>query len=125
MPGPSDSSATASVLSGVHPRLVWQALVGSFNNLHQFRQVFAADRTHQPKLGHVAADGVGELGPLLYQYLADLVQHHHTLLVWALHLDEPHRRPGHRLADRLRVGRIILLAFDIGFTQLGGISRTS
>src|SRR5271166_2232198 len=39
--------------------------------------------------------------------------HQPTLLLDRLHLHKSHRRPAYRLADRLRVGRIVLVALDI------------
>ena len=39
--------------------------------------------------------------------------------------NKAHGRPAHRLADRLSVGRIVLLAFDVGLHVVGAISRTS
>ena len=39
-------------------------------------------------------------------------QHGARLLFLRFHRDEAHGRPARRLADRLRVGRVVLLAFD-------------
>ena len=53
------------------------------------------------------------------------MEHHGALLLRALDLDEPHRRPGNRLADCLGIRSIILLALHIGLDVIGGISRAS
>jgi hypothetical protein len=45
------------------------------------------------------------------------VQHQTRLLVGRFHRHEAHARPLHRLADRLGIGRVILLAFN---TRQGG-----
>jgi hypothetical protein len=42
------------------------------------------------------------------------MQHHHALLLHGFHGNKAHGRPAHRLANRLSVGRIVLLAFDVG-----------
>lgn len=42
------------------------------------------------------------------------MDHQLALLLGSLHLDEAHARPGDGLADRLSVGRIVLLSLQIG-----------
>src|SRR5262245_46235476 len=44
--------------------------------------------------------------------------HQPALLRGRLHLHKSHRRPANRLADRLRIGRIVLVALDIGLHVL-------
>ena len=60
------------------------------------------------------SDRVRKPNPLAHQQQAGPMQHHHALLLRSLHRNKAHGRPAHRLADRLSVGRIVLLAFDVG-----------
>ena len=78
----------------------------------------ASDSCGDAELGHVGAQGVADLGALPRQDLAHPVQHHGRLLVRRLRANEPHRRPGHRFADRLGIGRIVLAALHIGLHVL-------
>ena len=66
-----------------------------------------------PNSRHVPADRVRELDALTHQHQPNPMQHHHALLLGALHLDEAHGRPGHRLADRLGISRIVLLPLHV------------
>jgi hypothetical protein len=66
----------------------------------------------------VPAHGVDELRALADQLRARAVQHRQTLLLDALHRNERHARPRHRLADRSGVTRIRLAALDIGLDVL-------
>jgi hypothetical protein len=79
----------------------------------QARQPLAADRRDDAESGHVRADGVAELGALARQHQPDAVQHQDALLLDRLRLDEAHRRPADRLADRLCVGGVVLLPLDV------------
>ena len=67
------------------------------------------------KLGKVAAQGIDQHGALADEQASRPVQHQHALLLRALDRNEAHRRPGHCLADRFGVGRIILLPLDVRF----------
>ncbi len=51
---------------------------------------------------------------LLDHQVPRLVKHQDGLLSGALDWNETHLRPRHRLADRLRVGRVVLAALDVG-----------
>ena len=66
------------------------------------------------QLGHVPTKRIHQHGPLAHQQVARPVQHQHRLLLGRLDRHEAHRRPRHRLADRLGVGRIRLAALDVG-----------
>ena len=46
--------------------------------------------------------------------VAGAMQGLHVELCLGLQLDEPHRRPGRRLGDRLRIPIVVLLRLDIG-----------
>jgi hypothetical protein len=46
------------------------------------------------------------------------VQHQNRLLLGALHRHKPHVGALNRLADRLRIGRIVLVALEVGLNIL-------
>ena len=54
--------------------------------------------------------GIDYLGPLPHQKIARAMQHQPALLLGRFDLYKTHGRPPHRLANRLGVGRIVLLA---------------
>ena len=62
----------------------------------------------------MAAQCVGEHRALPDQQVPRTVKHEDRLLFGALHRNEAHGRPRDRLADRLRIGGIVLPAFDVG-----------
>ena len=68
---------------------------------------------YDAELRQVAAQGVYQHCPLPDQELAEPMQHQHALLFLALHRNEAHRRPRHRLANLLGVGRVILLPLHV------------
>jgi hypothetical protein len=70
--------------------------------------------SHDAMLRHVPTDRIRKPGPLPHQQQAGPMQYHHALLLGSLHGNKAHKRPAHRLADRLSVGRIVLLALDVG-----------
>jgi hypothetical protein len=72
----------------------------------------------QAEFGGIAADGVGELRAIADQPIPHAHQHQGCLLLGRLHRHEAHRRPAHRLAQRLGVRRIVLAALDVGLDQL-------
>ena len=53
------------------------------------------------------------------------VQQHGSLLVSRLDRHKAHRRAPNSLADRFRIGGIVLVALDVRLHVLRGISRTS
>ncbi|MBA7592789.1 hypothetical protein ES708_34983 [subsurface metagenome] len=61
------------------------------------------------KLGEVPAQRVDQLGPLTHEQVARTEHHCRSLSLRALALDEPHRRALRRLANRFRVGHVVLL----------------
>ena len=75
----------------------------------QHRHVRTALGRDPAILGQMAADGVDQLGPLAHQKIARPEHQTAGLLLLALDRHEPHRRPLRRLADRLGIGRIVLL----------------
>ena len=58
--------------------------------------------------------GIDQLGPLAHQQIACSMLHQLTLLLGRLDRYEPHGWTPHRLADRLGVGGIVLVALDVG-----------
>ncbi len=66
----------------------------------------------QPYSAQVAAKSVDRLCPLAYREIARPEHHAAGLLLFVLHRREAHARPLRRLADRLGVGRVVLLPLD-------------
>jgi hypothetical protein len=66
----------------------------------------------------MTADRVDELGALANQPLALARQHQSRLLVRRFRRHEAHLRPACRLAQRRRIGRIVLAARHIGLGEL-------
>src|SRR5262249_5248207 len=69
---------------------------------------------HQPELRRIAANGVAPLRAPAPHLLAHPCQHQRRLLRLCLHRHETHRRPAHRLADRLGVDLVVLAPLDVG-----------
>ena len=110
---------------------VWDELVsdrGPLNSLYakiaigyafQLLEPFAPLRSHNAKLGQMRPQGIDHLGPLPHQKIARSMQHQLALLLGRFNLHKTHGRPPHRLADRLRVGGIVLVALDVGLHVFG------
>jgi hypothetical protein len=77
-------------------------------------QALPPNRRGKPELRHVASDRIRELDALAHEHQPNAMQHHDALLLDALPLDEAHSRASHRLTDRLGIGRVVLLALDVG-----------
>ena len=93
----------------------WQArILLARNDLQQLLDPFAPLRSHNAELGQMRPQGIDYLGPLPHQKVARPMQHQPALLLDRFDLHKPHGRPPHRLADRLGVGGIVLVALDIG-----------
>jgi hypothetical protein len=68
--------------------------------------------THRdPALQHEGTNLVDDAGPLAHQPVTHPVQRLQVELIDRLGGDKSHRRPQHRLGDRFRVAKIILLSF--------------
>jgi hypothetical protein len=95
---------------------MWSSALGALGDDHldQPLQPRTADRRHDAILRHVPTDRVRKPDPLAHQQQAGPMQHHHALLLHSLHGNKAHGRPAHCLADRLGIGGIVLLAFDVG-----------
>ena len=75
-------------------------------------------RRDDAELGQMAAQGIDRRRALADQLVAHPMQHQHRLLRRALDRYEPHARPLHGLAACLGVGRIMLVALDVGLDVL-------
>ena len=80
----------------------------------ELRHVARSLRHHHPELRTMPAQRVDRHHPLTAQQLARAMQHQQRLLRDALHRHEAHLRPLHRLADRRRIGSIVLVRLDVG-----------
>src|SRR5437899_4443841 len=78
-------------------------------------QSFTPLRCHQPELGKVGTKRVNQLRPLADQEISRPVQHQRALLLDVLDWHKTHRWPRDGLADRRRIGSIVLAALHIGF----------
>src|SRR2546427_8096666 len=80
---------------------------------HQLPQPLNALSRHDSKLAERRPQRVGYHGALPHQQRAGGVNSHRRLLLYALHRHRPHRRTADRLADRLRVPAVVLVALHI------------
>ena len=76
------------------------------------RQSLGAERRDEAELGGVSAPCVRRRRLLTRQQRPGAVEHRHGLLVDALDRHEAHGWPTHRLADRLGVGRVVLVPLE-------------
>src|SRR6266436_6345028 len=101
---------------------------------HQLADMMGTFGDHDAKLRHQPAQRVDQHGALLDQHLTHLVNARRRLLHLGLDRDKAHRWPAHRLADRLGIRRVVLVAPDIGLgigrwdqphvvAQLGDLAR--
>src|ERR1700733_5518079 len=74
----------------------------------------APDRCDDAELRKMSADGIDHRSLLADEQVTGPMQRQATLLLWRLGRDEPHVRPGDRLADRLGVSAIVLMPLDVG-----------
>ena len=88
--------------------------VAGLDQLSQFAGVSRPLSRDHADLGQVAAQAVQQLRSLRDQHLPRLVTHQRRLVRKRAHTDKPHRRPRHRLTDRRRVCRVVLLPANIG-----------
>ena len=73
-----------------------------------------ASRYDQPIFGMVTAKRIDRLGPLSHRQIPRPKHHRAGLLCLTLQCHKTHRRPLRRLADRLGISHVILLAFNKG-----------
>ena len=92
----------------------WFCLI--LDSLHKLRNVSRPFGHDDAELGQMAAQGIDDLGPLPHQQIAGPEYDRCGLGLLALGRHEAHGRALGRLADRLRIGRIVLLPLDEGLT---------
>jgi hypothetical protein len=86
----------------------------AYHGKQRFQSVYAS-RCHNADLSQMRAHRIDQLCALTDQQIPRAVQHQRSLLLDRLHRHKAHTRPGHRLADRRRIGCIILRTLDVGF----------
>jgi hypothetical protein len=86
--------------------------------LNQDADAVGAIGSDDAEFREVSADAVDQLCPLARQHLSHAMQHEDFLLALFLDRNEPHRRPGHGLANGLRIGRVVLVGLHIGLNIL-------
>jgi hypothetical protein len=70
------------------------------------------DRRNDPELGKMGPDCIDHRGLLADEEMAGAVEHQATLLLRGLGWYKSHVGPGDRLANRLRISRIVLLPLE-------------
>ena len=83
------------------------------SDFEQLIDTLASDRRDDPERGKMSTDRIDHGGLLADKEMARAMQHQATLLLGGLGLDKPHVGPGDCFADRLGIGGIVLMAFDI------------
>src|SRR5450631_4877851 len=123
MPGPDQSVKLQYLLLDL-PQLspeFQETCAGHFRNppvawigydIEQFLDTAAPNRRNDPELGKMAPDRVDHRGLLTDEQMARSVEQQAALLLRSLGRQEPHVGPGDCLANRLCVGRVILLPLD-------------
>jgi len=88
------------------------------NDLQQLLEPCGPLCSRNAELGQVRPQSIDHLGPLTHQQIAHAMQHQPALLLGRFGLHETHGRASDRLADRLGVGGIVLVALDVGLHVL-------
>src|SRR5262247_4637942 len=83
------------------------------DNGNQLADVAQALRRDHAELSQMPAQSVHQTRTLAHQPLPATVQQHSSLLVSRLDRHKAHRRAPNRLADRFRIGGIVLVALDV------------
>ena len=89
-------------------------ICGARNDRQQLPQPCVPLCSCNAKLGHMRPQGIDHLGPLPHQKIARPMQHQLALLLGRFDLHKTHGWAAHRLADRLSVSSIVLVALDVG-----------
>src|ERR1700730_13478621 len=76
-----------------------------------------SSRHHQAVLGKQAPHLINQCGAALQQLLTYPVQRLNLLLLLALYRHKAHRRPGHGLANRLSIIRVVLVILSVGLHE--------
>src|SRR6266700_1859326 len=97
-----------------HARNLGYAFVtGIGDNIEQCLDPIASDRRDDAELGKMGTDRIDHCSLLADEQVACAMQHQTALLLGRLGLDKSHVCPGHRFADCLGVGGIVLLPLHI------------
>jgi hypothetical protein len=106
---PADRAGVEAAVGEAIARVVGNTcVVGFHDQLDELLQPSRPIGATTPNSAMWPRNRIGKLDPLAHQHQPDPVQHHDALLLRALHVDKAHRRSSDRLADRLRIGRIVL-----------------
>ena len=84
------------------------------NNMEQFRDSFAPDRRDNAELSEVGSDRINHRGLLADKQMARAMKHQATLLLRGLGWHKPHGGSGDGFTNRLSIGHVVLLPFDVG-----------
>src|SRR5471032_1648156 len=82
--------------------------------MQQLGNSFASDRRDNAELGKMRPDRIDHRGLLADEQMAGAMKHQAALLLRRLRRYEPHVGSGDRLANRFRVGHVVLLPLYIG-----------
>ena len=93
--------------------------VGCRNQGTQFRKALNTLGNYETELGGMGANGIRHHCTLADEKLSRAMQHQRCLLIRLLDRHETHVGPLYRLADRLGVGSVVFIGFDIGAHVLG------
>src|SRR5262245_26922279 len=88
------------------------------NDRQQLFEPLASLRSHNTEFSQMRPQRIDYLGPLPQQKIARPVLHQPALLLGRLRPHKSHRRPANRLADRLGVRCVVLVALDVGLHVL-------
>jgi hypothetical protein len=89
-------------------------ITGIFDDRNEFLHLRRPLSDDQSELRTVAAQCIDHHGALTDQKFTGPVQHQNRLLLGAFRRRKPHRRTRHRLADRFRIRRVVLVRLDEG-----------
>ena len=84
------------------------------NDRQQLFDPFAPLRSRYAEFGQMRPQGIDQLGALAHQQIACSMLHQPALLLGRFDHYKPHGWAPDRLADRLGVGGIVLVALDVG-----------
>src|SRR3954453_5230670 len=88
------------------------------NDRQQLLEPLAPLCSYNPELSQMRPQRIDHLGLLPQQKIARAMLHQPALLLGRLRSPKSHRRPANRLADRLGIGRIVLVALDVSLHVL-------
>src|SRR6516162_3292977 len=109
----SCSICAASTCSDLARQIRQPRVVLIADNGNQLADVAQALRRDHAELGQMPAQSVHQTCALAHQPLPATVQQHGSLLVSRLDRHKAHRRALDRLANRFRIGGIVLIALDV------------